>query len=86
MKTLIVLLLSTGIAQAEFCRTQIDSSVPKKGGYRWQWRTVDNKQCWFYSNRLLPKEDLIWAFSEEEFNRDIDRVIERKFYGSRVDD
>jgi hypothetical protein len=82
MRTLILafVLAAPVSASAEICRRKIDNNVERLAGYKWQWRKVDGQQCWFYSNRLLPVTDLIWSFTEEEFNSDIDRVIERKFY------
>lgn len=66
--------------RAEVCLNKVDGDIAKKPGYRWQWRTVDGRKCWFYANTLLPKEDLVWSYTEQEFNSDIERVIERKFY------
>jgi hypothetical protein len=69
-------------AKAEFCLPDVDRNIERKAGYRWQWRTVDGRKCWFYSNRLLPREDLIWAFTEYELDNieGVDRVLGRKVY------
>lgn len=77
---LIVTMMFMVVARADFCLKRLDQNLEHKAGYRWQYRTVDGKQCWYYSNRLLPAEDLIWSFTEEELNDDVDRVVERKFY------
>jgi hypothetical protein len=73
-------------ARAEVCASKVDGNVERKAGYRWQWRNVDGKQCWYYSNSILPREDLVWSFTEDEFNSDIDRVLERKFYKPILDE
>ena len=82
----IVLVMLLERLPAETCLRKIDNNIERLAGHRWQWRTVDGKQCWFYSNRLLPREDLVWSFTEEEFNSDIDRVLERKFYKPVLDE
>jgi len=74
-----ILLAAMG-ARAETCKRKIDHTIERLSGYRWSWRTVDGKQCWYYSRHILPREDLVWSFTEDEFNADIDRVIERKFH------
>jgi len=68
------------VAKAETCARKVDSNVERKAGYKWQWRTIDGKQCWYYSNNILPREDLVWSYTTEEFDSDVDRVVERKFY------
>lgn len=73
-------------ARAEFCHTKIDNSVERLSGFRWSWRMVDGKKCWYYARNILPREDLVWSFSEEEFNSDIERVLERKFYKPVLDE
>lgn len=83
---IILIILSVMPTRAETCYRKIDNNVQKLAGYKWQHRTVDSKQCWFYSNRLLPATDLVWSFTEEEFNSDIDRVLERKFYKPVTDE
>lgn len=89
---MIGMLLAMSNARAETCREKIDNSIERRGGYRWQWRMIDGRKCWYYSNNVLMREDLVWSYTEEEFNSDIDRVIERKFYprvdavGNRGDD
>ena len=35
----------------------------------WHWRLVDGKRCWFRADALLPREDLIWSYDEDELNR-----------------
>jgi hypothetical protein len=77
---LIVILFTSNRASAELCLNRIDNSIEKRSGFRWQYRDVDGRRCWFYSNSLLPKEDLIWSYKSEEFDDDV-KVIERKFYG-----
>jgi hypothetical protein len=70
-------------ARAEVCHTKrqiSDATLERRPGYRWQWRNVDARPCWYYSNRVLPDEELVWSFTEREFNSDVDRVIQRKFY------
>jgi hypothetical protein len=76
----LVMVLNLKQSKADVCRYKIDNSVERLAGYKWQHRAVDGKQCWYYSNRILPKEDLVWSFNEQEFNSDIDRILERKFY------
>ena len=66
-------------ASADLCHVKPASEIGKKGGYKWQWRTIDGRKCWYYSNQLVAKENLVWSYTEEEFNSDIERVIERKF-------
>lgn len=67
--------------RGEVCLSKPDNSqIDRKGGYRWQWRTVDGRQCWYYSNMVLPREELVWSYRTQDFDSDIDRVIERKFY------
>jgi len=88
-RALLTLLLCCTIApaKAEFClKTPDPSAVEKRGGYRWLWRYVDQKKCWYYSNMVLPREELIWSFSEEEFNADINRILERKIYKPQLDE
>lgn len=67
-------------ARAEFCHAKIDNNVERLSGFRWSWRMVDGRKCWYFSRHILPREDLVWSFTEQEFNADIERVIERKFY------
>lgn len=81
-----ILISLVSMVRAETCKAKIDNTVDRLSGYRWQWRTVDGRQCWYYSNRLLPREDLVWSFSEDEFNSDIDRVIKRQFYHLDLDE
>jgi hypothetical protein len=67
-------------ARAEFCYTAPNNpEVEKLDGHRWHWRNVENKKCWYYAPRIRPVTDLIWKFDENEFNSDVDRIIERKF-------
>jgi hypothetical protein len=73
-------------AKAETCYRKIDNSIERLAGFRWSWRTVDGKQCWYYARNILPREDLVWSFTEEEFNADIDRVLERKLYKPILDE
>lgn len=70
-------------AAAEICTSRPDLSIERKGGYRWQYRLLDGRKCWYYSNLPLPREELVWGFTESEFNSDV-RVLERKFY--RIED
>lgn len=77
---IVIALLASTEARSEFCRKDVDPTIERKAGYRWQYRTVDDRKCWYYSNRVIPKTDLMWPYTEEEFNHDIERVIERKFY------
>lgn len=78
--------ISTGlfaqrIARGDICMTKPDhDAVERRGGYRWQWRLVDGRKCWYYSNMVMPREELVWSYTEKDFNSDVDRVIERKFY------
>jgi hypothetical protein len=81
-----LLLLLISLASAEICRYYPEpEKVQRKDGFRWHSRQVDGKRCWYYSHRVLQSVDLIWAFDESEFNSDIDRVIERKFYPRQID-
>lgn len=76
---LLVMLLER--VKGDVCMKEPDNSaVERKGGHRWQWRLVDGRKCWYYSNLVLPREELVWSYTDKEFNSDIDRVIERKFY------
>jgi len=78
---ILIALASMRTASAEIChRNPSSDEVERKGGYRWQWRTVDGRKCWYYSNMVLPREELVWSYTEKEFNSDVDRVIERRFY------
>jgi hypothetical protein len=89
MKILAIALLValTTSASAEICLKKPDhTSIEKRGGYRWLWRFVDEKKCWYYSNLVMPREELVWSFTEEEFNSDIDRILERKFYKPILDE
>lgn len=76
---LLAILLGISYARAELCLAEPDSAIEKKGGYRWQWRTVDGRKCWYYSNRILPREDLVWSYKSEDFDSDV-KVLGRKFY------
>lgn len=67
-------------AQCEVCRASVDATVEKRAGYKWQYRTVDGRKCWYYSNSIIDRNDLVWSYTEQDFNSDIERVIERKFY------
>lgn len=75
----VLVMLLVNKAGAELCLAHVDAVIAKKAGFRWQWRIVDGRKCWFYANTLLPKEDLIWSYRSEDFDSDV-RVIERKFY------
>jgi hypothetical protein len=78
---IIIMWLTMQPARAELCLPAIDNTIEKRSGFRWQWRMVegDPRKCWFYSNTLLPKEDLIWSYRSREFDADV-RVIERRYY------
>lgn len=82
----LALVMMIRAAKAELCHRKIDNTIERLGGYRWNWRTVDGKQCWYYSRHVLPKEDLVWSFTETEFNSDVDRILERKFYKPVLDE
>jgi hypothetical protein len=66
-------------ASAETCLSRVDSTVERLAGYRWLWQMVDGRKCWYYSNLPLPKEDLVWSYTTEEFDSDV-KVIERKYW------
>lgn len=80
----LLLTLLAANAHAEYCYSSpgrtVERNIEKKGGYAWRRRQVDGKRCWYYARGPLPQTDLVWSFSEEEFNSDVDRVLERKFY------
>lgn len=75
----IVSMMTIVRVRAELCLPEVDDTIAKKSGYRWQYRTVDGRKCWFYSNRLLPQSDLIWSYRSHDFDADV-RVIERRYY------
>lgn len=77
--TALALMLVVARARAELCLPKIDNGIALKGGYRWQWREVDGRKCWFYSNRLLLQEDLIWSYKSHDFDSDVN-VLGRRFY------
>lgn len=80
------ILLAIVSARAEVCAAKINSNIERKAGWRWQYRTVDGKRCWYFSNNVLPREDLVWSYDSKEFDSDIDRVIERRFYKPVLDE
>jgi hypothetical protein len=41
----------------------------------WHWRLVDGKRCWFRADALLPREDLIWSYDEDELNRRENAIV-----------
>jgi hypothetical protein len=70
-------------AKAEVCFKQPShDATERRGGYRWHYRIVDGKRCYYYSNLIMPRDELVWSYTEEQFNaaEGIDRVIERKFW------
>jgi hypothetical protein len=80
-----IILIRTAKAEVCFQKPSHDATE-RRGGYKWHYRIVDGKRCWYYSNLALPRDELVWGFTEEEFNQDIDRVLERKFYKPILDE
>ncbi len=77
IRLVLLSLLLAAPASAETCYAKPDQKIEKKSGHWWRWRQVDDKKCWFYSARMLPKEDLIWSYDSKDYDSDV-RVLERK--------
>jgi hypothetical protein len=71
-------------AQSEWCQPKPGpDQTPQRDSRSWRWRMVDGRKCWFYSDRRLPKEDLVWEYDINEFNEPAEGGVagrERKFY------
>jgi hypothetical protein len=52
--------LAAAPAEKIQCRPEADNSKPG----HWRWRMIDNKQCWFVSERTVPREWLEWPSDE----------------------
>lgn len=90
---LLVVLMTTGNAHAVPCSKDPDDgraagkrTIEGNSDRRWRWRNVDGRKCWYWSNQVLPHWELVWTYTEEEFNSDIERLIERKFYHLQLDE
>lgn len=93
MLAFIVLVLLLANAKAVPCVNHPDMkrwagerTVEMNSTHRWRWRNIDGRKCWYWSKEVLPHWELVWTYTEEEFNADIERLIERKFYHLQLDE
>jgi hypothetical protein len=88
LATLLLMLIMTVKARSETCARHPDmKTVEKVDGWRWRWANIDGRKCWYYAPRARATWELVWTYTEQDFNSDIDRVIERKFYDlDKLDD
>jgi hypothetical protein len=54
------------LTSVEFCSPAPEP--PATEPPEWHWRMVDGKKCYFRTDKLLPRRELLWSFDVKQFD------------------